>query len=463
MAYTLLETYTVPSGGASSIEFDPIEGVDGADLKVLISARSNASGIATEYRFQFNGDTSSVYYTTSMAGDGSGINRRGVGPTSFLENLSLQKNGATANTFGNAELYISNFSSAQDTYASFMAVSENNASEAYQGVANFYRDVAEAITSIKIYATVGDFMEHTTASLYLVTTADASGATVPLPKATGGSITKYGSYWVHTFESTGIFRPTEALTDCEYLIVAGGGGGGAYVASYGGGGGGAGGYRTRVVGATSGGGASAEARIGFAADTDYQVTIGAGGAQRASSGSGVGYDGNASSLANSSTTVTSVGGGGGGAEGNAGNTGGSGGGAGGANTGSPIAGGSGTVNQGRAGGQSTGQSGAGGGGGAVVGANQTGNSNAVVGGAGVVATIDSGTTVFRAGGGASGFYYGAPNTPAVGGSGGGGATGAAATANTGGGGGGGSQSNEGSPVLTGGAGGSGIVIVRYLA
>ena len=165
---SLIETVTVGAGGASSIDFTAIEAVAGADVSVLISARTDASGIATEYRFQFNGDTSSVYYTKSVAGDGSGINLRTAGPTSFLENLSLQKNGATANTFGNGELYISNFSSTQDTVASFTAVSENNAGEAYQGVAAFYRDVAEAITSIKIYATAGNFMQYSTASLYKI-------------------------------------------------------------------------------------------------------------------------------------------------------------------------------------------------------------------------------------------------------------------------------------------------------
>jgi len=445
MAYTLLETVTVGSSGASSIEFDPIEGVDGADLKVLISARSNASGIATEYRFQFNGDTSSVYHTTGIAGDGSTLNRRGVGPTSFLENLSLQKNGATANTFGNAELYISNFSSAQDTYATFMAVSENNATEAYQGVANFYRDVAEAITSIKIYATVGDFVEYTTASLYLVTNADATGATgsfVLPPKATGGTITNVDGYWIHTFTSSGTFTPTESLT-CDYLVIAGGGGGGGSQ----GGGGGAGGYRTSF--GTSGGGAGAETALSLSA-TGYTVTVGAGGT---AGGGGSGGTGVSSVF----STITSSGGGGGSTDADGGN-GASGGG--GSAQGTSYEGGFPSTGQGFAGGAGSNPNGGGGGG-----AGEAGNTDGQRHGGDGVSSSISGTAVIRAGGGGGGSNGGAPGP---GGDGGGGqgtsnnSAGSAGTVNTGGGGGaGGSTAGVGNG--TGAAGGSGIVIVRYAA
>lgn len=169
MGYELIETQTVPSGGAASIEFTSIP-QEGVDLKMLISARLDASGIATEYRFTFNGNTGSVYSTISLAGDGSGAqNLRNVSGTTFLENLSLQKNGATANTFGNGELYVSNFTGSLPKVASFTAVSENNATEAYQGFAAFATSDTSAITSIKVFGTTGNIMEHSTASLYKVT------------------------------------------------------------------------------------------------------------------------------------------------------------------------------------------------------------------------------------------------------------------------------------------------------
>ena len=168
MGYQLIEHIEVGAGGASSIEFTGIV-QDAVDLKMVISARLNSSGISTEYKIQFNGNTGSVYSTRSIAGDGSSINYRAAGSTSFLENLSFQKNGATSNTFGNGELYVSNYTGSLPKVASFMAVSENNASEAYQGVAAFATSDTSAITSIKVFGTTGNIMEHSTASLYKVT------------------------------------------------------------------------------------------------------------------------------------------------------------------------------------------------------------------------------------------------------------------------------------------------------
>jgi len=61
--------------------------------------------------------------------------------------------------------------------------------------------------------------------------------------ATGGIITAVGSYKIHTFLTSGTFRPTTSGT-VEYLIVAGGGGGGSA------GGGGAGGLLTGTASIT---------------------------------------------------------------------------------------------------------------------------------------------------------------------------------------------------------------------
>lgn len=63
----------------------------------------------------------------------------------------------------------------------------------------------------------------------------------------------------------------------QYLVLAGGGAGAGGI----GGGGGAGGYRSSALGELSGGGASAETPLSIALNTNYQVTIGAGGTRGA--------------------------------------------------------------------------------------------------------------------------------------------------------------------------------------
>jgi len=221
----------------------------------------------------------------------------------------------------------------------------------------------------------------------------------------------------------------------EYLVVAGGGGGGTNH----GGGGGAGGYRTATG-----------LLVPFGTSTT--VTVGAGGTASASSPYGI--NGGNSVFG----SITSDGGGNGsnsvGTGEEAGGNGGSGGGTRSADSENV---GLGTSGQGNNGGVGNSSNGSGGGGaGASGGTTDSGGA----GGAGLASSI-SGSSTFYAGGGGGGRYSagtGGGGAGGVGGGGGGGtdAVGTAGTANTGGGGGGG-----GYPVLSGGNGGSGVVIIRY--
>lgn len=246
----------------------------------------------------------------------------------------------------------------------------------------------------------------------------------------------------------------------EYLVVAGGGGAGW-------GGGGAGGLRTSY-GSTSGGGASAESSLSITASTNYTVTVGSGGAGTTGSGQRGAQGGN-SIL----STITSTGGGGGGATENiTGGDGGSGGGGGivTSNTGTNVAGGSGTANEGFDGSAGLYQgtnirSGAGGGAGGAA-SNQTGGNglainilnatNAATASVGEV----SGTDVFYASGGGGAVRGGYAQGVAPPGGGGLGKdfditdNSEDGAANTGGGAGGLGSTNSN-------AGGSGVVIIRY--
>ena len=235
----------------------------------------------------------------------------------------------------------------------------------------------------------------------------------------------------------------------EYLVVAGGGGGGG---GYQAGGGGAGGLLTGIV--------------SVAAGASYTVTVGAGGTAGPSSTTPNGGNGVNSVFG----SIASIGGGGGGAYGTAqstagstGASGGSGGGAGCVNFASVTQGpaGQGTSGQGNAGGPVVGYAspfcGGGGGGAGTVGL--TGGITTANGGAGIASSI-SGTVTTYAGGGGGGAYSGTgPGTGGVGGGGNGSTStnnGSSGSTNTGGGGGG-----SGDVGYTGGAGGSGIVVVRY--
>jgi hypothetical protein len=439
----LIDKVTVGSGGAASIEFTGIPQTY-TDLVIKISTRSTAASVLGYVNIRFNSDTGNNYSYKAVGGTGSiTFNNNSAGGSSIF--TVTDGANATANTFGNAEIYIPNYTSSNQKSVSIDGVGENNVTEAYtQLVAGLWTGTS-AITSIQLSDIFGpgNFVQYSTAYLYGVTSVTSSA------KASGGTITSDGAYFYHTFLSSGTFTPTQSLT-ADYLVVAGGGGGGSA-----GGGGGAGGLRC-TVGSTGGGG-SLETALSLSA-TAYTVTVGAGGA----GGAGGGVNGTTgSNYVFGSITATA--GGGGGGNNAVGLTGGSGGGGG--RDGNSKAGGTGTTNQGFAGGTSgpnVSWGGGGGGGGAgVIGSNgiSNGTSGGEAGGPGGngITTSISGSSVLYAGGGAG--ANGGNTAVAIGGTGGGG-NGASTstnavdgTTNRGAGGGGG--------VNAGGAGGSGIVIVRY--
>ena len=301
-----------------------------------------------------------------------------------------------------------------------------------------------------------------------VQTSNTTDNKTPFILASGGTETTCGDFKIHTFTGPGTFTVTQASNNCSaedtvgYLVVAGGGAGGSAGTSVSGGGGGAGGYREgRNVTIDNFTASPLVANAPTNAVTitagSYPITVGAGGA-------GIPGPGSPDTAGNTGSnsifsTITSTGGGGGGSNNQCATAGGSGGGgkesdgAGGAGNTPPV-----SPPQGQNGGAGSeaGNSSGGGGGAGAAGCGPTAGN----GGNGVSSSI-TGSSVTRAGGGAAnagsggsgggGNAGGSPNfpIPSIG-------DGQAGTANTGGGGGG---SITCAP--TSGAGGSGIVIIRY--
>ena len=443
--YVLLER-TELNATAASVTFANIPQTGYTDLKIVLSTRTTdtTANDSTAIALQFNGDTASNYSRRTLYGDGGAVGSTNATTTSMRIGFTTT-NGDTANTFGSAEFYVPNYTGSAQKSVSADAVTEANVAQYIYSALNagLWTGTA-AITSITVLTPSFSFLQYSTFSLYGLA---ALGTTPTIaPKADGGNvIATDGTYWIHTFTSSGTFTPQTGLT-CDYLVVAGGGAGGAADTSDFSGGGGAGGLRSTVT--ATGGGGSLESALSLASGTGYTVTIGAGGTASSAS-----WTNGSNSVF---STITSTGGGAGGGLNSIPSwvlpaVGGSGGGG----TEANVAGAAGTANQGRAGGTSpggpSGNSGGGGGGASVVGSNGTTN-NGGAGGAGVATSITGTSVTYAGGGGGSGLSSGG-----AGGAGGGGAgstgTATAGTANTGGGG--------GSGIRSGAAGGSGIVIIRY--
>jgi hypothetical protein len=428
--YTPIASVTL-SSAQSSVTFSGIPQTY-TDLVAVIEGTATTSLGTIQMRF--NGDTGTNYSSTYMWGTGSAaVSDRDSNITTGGCNIGFLGTGRGNN--------IINIQSYSNTTTNKTAIVRSSVpGNRVAATVNLWRSTA-AVNEVRFNILGGDtFTSGSTFNLYGVANASITN----VAKATGGdSVTTDGTYWYHTFRTSGTFTPTQALT-ADYLVVAGGGAGGKHNA----GGGGAGGMRCTVTG--TGGSGSLESPLSLTAQA-YTVTIGAGGAASSASGVQPGASGSNSVFA----TITSTGGGGGGGEANNGLAGGSGGG-GGANTstgGAASPSGQGFAGANGGGGSSGNLSGGGGGASA---AGTTGSSGGGNGGAGRATSI-SGTSVTYAGGGGGGANSGSGGS---GGAGGGANAGQnAGTANTGGGGGGG----NGGAFLPGGNGGSGIVIVRYAA
>lgn len=449
-----IQTVTVGSSGASSIEFTSIPQTY-TDLRIVLSARSLQGNIYGGGALQFNSDTGSNYKWVRARGDGSNVASDYSSSATSITNWDVAGANATASVFGTVIFDILNYTSSNYKSIFLEYTGENNATEAHMGMNTGIWTSTSAITSIKLFSSGNNYVQYTTATLYGISNANTT--TGGSGKATGGNqVYTDGTYWYHVFTSDGTFTPATSL-NVDYLVVAGAGGGGGPGVS-GGGGGGAGGVRC-TVGATGGGG-SLESALSVSAQ-NYSITVGAGGAANTkgndsifstitSTAGGRGKD--------SSSGTNSTGGSGGGGNGTIG-----GGGAG--NT----TGAAGTANQGYAGGDGFPGSGdtvrnSGGGGGAGSVGTNANSSNAGNGGSGITTSI-SGTSTVYAGGGGGGVGYGTRGTGTDGGgNGGNGSTaGVAGTTNRGAGGGGGGRNESTGTTQNPGAGGSGIVIVRYAA
>jgi hypothetical protein len=426
------------------------------DLVIIVSGNGTTD---QSYQLQFNGETTGTNYSaTYMYGTGSGSGNTGrLVSDNGIAAMGRQSAGST---FGVSEIHILNYANT----AIFKTVigRGSNADVLTIGAVGTWRASAAISTILISPEDSGNINTGSTFSLYGI----LKEGTTPTPKASGGIIYSDDLYYYHVFASTGVFTPSQTVSG-QYLVVAGGGGGGSNNTA--GGGGGAGGYRSAMTGQLSGANSSPETPLSFVSGTNYTVTIGGGGN---GGGSSAGSNGTASSIIGGAISVSSTGGGGGG-QGN-GVSGGAGGGGGGQTGGTTGA--AGTSLQGFAGGNglqtSVNYSAGGGGGAGSVGSNGV-NQIGGAGGAGITANL-YGVVTFAGGGGggntndASGPQSVAGGAGGLGGGGNGGRgsntfgqNGFAGTANTGGGGGGGGT-HTGIQVYNGGAGGSGIVMIRYL-
>lgn len=138
---------------------------DYTDLKILASSRSTLGANYNYLTVNFNGGSTNWNYKVLYA-VGSGVGSASSNAT-FIEYIWQPASNVTADTFGNIELYIPNFSSSNYKSVSADFVSENNSSTG--NILGFNAALwpnTAAITSITLGADGASLLSGSTFYLY---------------------------------------------------------------------------------------------------------------------------------------------------------------------------------------------------------------------------------------------------------------------------------------------------------
>jgi len=166
--YTLIAS-TVLTGNQSSVTLSAIPSTY-TDLKLVFSVRgTNYTGNFQNLGIRINGSGNTTGYSEiEVRGSGSAAASSSYSSTQFgLDRYDTQN--ATANTFGNGELYIPNYAGSTNKSMSADSTMENNATESYsQLTAKLWANTA-AITSLYLFPVNGGGTDSfaTNSSFYL--------------------------------------------------------------------------------------------------------------------------------------------------------------------------------------------------------------------------------------------------------------------------------------------------------
>ena len=160
--FVKIASVNVGAGGSANIEFTSIPSTY-TDLTIMLSGRTSFTG--TIFRFgtiQFNNlttnlSTRNIYTTTAnqIASD--------TATEIYFWNNSAS---SIASTFNNTQFYISNYADSINKLVSIDDVVEENGTTWLNGLVSGLWSNTSAITSIQLVSNGGNFVQHSTATLY---------------------------------------------------------------------------------------------------------------------------------------------------------------------------------------------------------------------------------------------------------------------------------------------------------
>lgn len=166
---SLISAINVGASGASSIDFTSIPSTY-TDLKIILSGRSKENNGGRDYfTFRLNGSSTSYSYVWVFGYDNNNTGSSTTSGQSYQNAMAMDANDSTANVFGNAEIYIPDYTSSTKKFSFASYTSENNSTAQY--LLGFNAGLwtgTSAINQITLYAGsgTGNFAQYSNAYLY---------------------------------------------------------------------------------------------------------------------------------------------------------------------------------------------------------------------------------------------------------------------------------------------------------
>jgi hypothetical protein len=172
-SYESISTVTVGSGGAANVEFTSIPSTY-THLQIRgIARNSNSSNGGLNISMQFNSDTDSNYshhYLGAYQGEGSAVWAGGTANASLIVPFLMPTNTLGASIFAGGVIDILDYKDTNKykTIRGFGGYDINGATQGYNYLnlnSGNWRST-NAITSIKLYGSTGNFMQYSQFALY---------------------------------------------------------------------------------------------------------------------------------------------------------------------------------------------------------------------------------------------------------------------------------------------------------
>lgn len=161
-------TQTVGSGGTGTVIFNNIPQTF-TDLYFTLSARGSASQLSVDCFCSFSGQIGTTHSQTRLIGTGSSVGSDRPTTGSAFRLTDVSAGTSTSNSFSSATFYLPNYTSTNNRSVMTESSMGNSATLSYLGFTGVTYLSSAAITSVRFDSSPGNFVQHSTFSLYGIT------------------------------------------------------------------------------------------------------------------------------------------------------------------------------------------------------------------------------------------------------------------------------------------------------